>query len=174
VTSEGTNYVRYYSNDNAGNSEGVKNKTVNIDKTLPVVSVSITPDLQSVNVIASVSCSDDRSGCNESAYVLKIFENKTNSCPSDHASYDLPSPHKFSGRSWVCGAARDFAGNVNFSALVEFKNGDVNDDGKVDISDLTLVALNFGKTSGFDPVVDIVQNGEIDIYDVVFVASRFA
>jgi len=51
---------------------------------------------------------------------------------------------------------------------------DLNNDGVVDIEDLIIVAIDFGKTSGFDPIADVVQNGEIDIFDVVFVASRLS
>jgi len=54
--------------------------------------------------------------------------------------------------------------------------GDINNppDGVVDILDLTVVANDFGKTSNFDdPDSDTDGNGEVDIFDVVFVASRF-
>jgi len=43
----------------------------------------------------------------------------------------------------------------------------------VDILDLGIIATNFGKTSGFNPNADTDNSGEIDIFDVVFVASRF-
>jgi len=51
--------------------------------------------------------------------------------------------------------------------------GDLNNDGVVDVLDLTIVANNFGLTSGFDPRADTDSNGEVDIFDIVFVASRF-
>ncbi len=50
--------------------------------------------------------------------------------------------------------------------------GDLNNDGKVDIKDLIIVASNFGKTQ-FDPVVDTDSNGVINVLDIIFVASRF-
>jgi hypothetical protein len=50
---------------------------------------------------------------------------------------------------------------------------DLNNDGDVDILDLGIIAGDFGKTSGFDPRADVVPNNEIDVFDVVFVASRF-
>ncbi|MFH1237792.1 MAG: right-handed parallel beta-helix repeat-containing protein [Candidatus Aenigmatarchaeota archaeon] len=52
-------------------------------------------------------------------------------------------------------------------------SADLNDDGKVDISDLAIVAYNFGMKSGFDEKADTDDSGEIDIFDVVFVSSRF-
>ena len=51
--------------------------------------------------------------------------------------------------------------------------GDVNNDGCIDISDLAIVALDFGKKSGFDSRADIKNDGEIDIYDIVTVAKDF-
>jgi hypothetical protein len=50
---------------------------------------------------------------------------------------------------------------------------DLNNDGYVDILDLGIIAGDFGKTTGFNPKADVVPNGEIDVFDVVFVASRF-
>jgi hypothetical protein len=38
VTAEGTNFVRYYSIDNAGNTEAIRSATVVIDKSAPVIS----------------------------------------------------------------------------------------------------------------------------------------
>jgi len=52
--------------------------------------------------------------------------------------------------------------------------GDLNGDCSVTILDLAIIALDFGKRSGFDPRADTIVNSEIDIFDVVFVASRFS
>ena len=52
--------------------------------------------------------------------------------------------------------------------------GDISGDGVVDIEDLSLIAMDFGKTFGFNPKSDTDGDGEINIYDVVFVASRFS
>ena len=51
--------------------------------------------------------------------------------------------------------------------------GDINGDYSVTIDDLILVAIDFGKTSGFFYRVDTDNNTVIDIFDVVYVASRF-
>lgn len=51
--------------------------------------------------------------------------------------------------------------------------GDLNNDTKVNINDLIIVAINFGLTSGFDIEADTDNNNVIDIFDVVYVASRF-
>jgi len=53
--------------------------------------------------------------------------------------------------------------------------GDLNGDSKVDISDLVIVATNFGRTSGFDVRANVVSSSPevIDISDLSFVARRF-
>ena len=51
-------------------------------------------------------------------------------------------------------------------------DADINDDGKIDLSDLILVTTYFGQTTGYDSEADSDNNGLIDIYDVVYVASR--
>ncbi|NIP40592.1 MAG: hypothetical protein GTN39_03660 [Candidatus Aenigmarchaeota archaeon] len=43
----------------------------------------------------------------------------------------------------------------------------------IDIEDLSKVGLDFGKTSGFDPVCDINNDGEVDVFDLVVVAKDF-
>jgi hypothetical protein len=52
--------------------------------------------------------------------------------------------------------------------------GDLNDDSKVDVQDLIIVANDFGKTTGFNNYKsDTNSDNIVDIYDVVYVASRF-
>jgi len=52
--------------------------------------------------------------------------------------------------------------------------GDLNNNGKVDVSDIVIVASDFGKTSGFNNAKSDTNNDLIvDIFDVVYVASRF-
>ncbi|UCD07902.1 MAG: hypothetical protein JSW41_02970 [Candidatus Aenigmatarchaeota archaeon] len=53
------------------------------------------------------------------------------------------------------------------------EEADLNCDTDINILDLSMVTSEFGKTSGFDPILDMDKNGEIDIYDLVFVAGRF-
>ncbi|MCK4429252.1 MAG: hypothetical protein KAU95_02660, partial [Candidatus Aenigmarchaeota archaeon] len=43
-TTEGTNYLRYYSIDNAGNQENITTKTIKIDTTPPTTNATATPD----------------------------------------------------------------------------------------------------------------------------------
>jgi hypothetical protein len=54
--------------------------------------------------------------------------------------------------------------------------GDINGDGDVDINDLSFVGGHFGQKNThplWNATADVVANNEIDVYEVVFVASRF-
>ncbi len=54
--------------------------------------------------------------------------------------------------------------------------GDINIDYYIDVYDLAILSSHFGLTASdqfWNSTIDIVDNGEIDIYDLVFVASRF-
>jgi hypothetical protein len=53
---------------------------------------------------------------------------------------------------------------------------DINDDGKVDIMDIGIVALAYGSHNpdpGYDPAADIYYDGKVDIRDVSFTAIHF-
>jgi len=54
--------------------------------------------------------------------------------------------------------------------------GDINGDGKIDITDIAIVAIAFGtkpEDKKWDPRADLKPDGIIDIYDVVLVAVNF-
>lgn len=51
--------------------------------------------------------------------------------------------------------------------------GDVVEDDCVNILDLTLVATNFGLSSGFEPNADVNDDGVVNIFDLVLVALDF-
>lgn len=83
------------------------------------------------------------------------------------------------------GLTQDYAGNPvpqgngtdigahEFASGICSIEGDLNIDCKVNLLDLQVVTMDFGRTSGYDSRADIVVDGEIDIFDVVYVASRF-
>ena len=51
-------------------------------------------------------------------------------------------------------------------------NGDVNQDGIVNVLDIILVAQNLGQKSPSNPRVDVNKDGQVNILDLVFVAER--
>ena len=60
-----------------------------------------------------------------------------------------------------------------FSGILSYLMEDLNKDGHVNLLDLQIITMDFGRTSGYDQRADIIPNNEIDIFDVVYVASRF-
>ena len=64
-------------------------------------------------------------------------------------------------------------GAYEYVGSAEIIPGDLNRDGVVDIQDLIIVTSDFGKNSNYNPNADTDSNNIIDIFDVVFVASRF-
>jgi hypothetical protein len=101
ITTEGTTMVYYRSTDNAGNVESIKNQTVKIDKSSPIIIGSRTPapnanGWNDNNVTVHFDCSDSLSG----------LESCTpNSTISDEGANQL-----------VTGTATDNAGN--FASIV--------------------------------------------------------
>jgi hypothetical protein len=120
-------YVRYYSMDVAGNTEGVKvSGMMRIDKQAPTITMLGAPaDWTKNTQSASTSCSDGSgSGC----ATLKLYVSPTSvaTCPSTWSSYGSASPQSVTLHSWICAAANDSVGNTGYQTLpsnqaVEFK-----------------------------------------------------
>jgi hypothetical protein len=65
---------------------------------------------------------------------------------------------------------------ISVSSGGALPQGDINNDGDINLLDLGIVTSLFGLTSsdvGWNATADVIPNGEIDIFDLVFVASRF-
>jgi len=96
------------------------------DVTPPTVSViadpaSATTTWQNTDATATVSCSDTGTGCDTGSYKLKTYASTSTTCSTNYGDYTLTSPQTISSHLWVCGAAKDLAGNAGFSSPVEFK-----------------------------------------------------
>ncbi len=81
---ERINYVCYYSTDNAGNQEDTKCATVKIDKTPPETEITLDGMKQeegyySTDVIVTLACTDNASGCNATYYCISKSECTPNS-----------------------------------------------------------------------------------------------
>jgi parallel beta-helix repeat protein len=102
----------------------------------------------------------------------------TNNSPLINQGYDLGSlvPDDFNGVIRPQGAGYDIGAfeYIGSTPPPPSTPGDLNNDSKVDVQDLIIVANDFGKTSGFNnPKSDTNNDNIVDIYDVVFIASRF-
>jgi hypothetical protein len=97
---------------------------------------------------------------------------------SDWNHTDSPClPDNTTTRTWTktgsCEGGVTHPGNDTIACVYNQIEGDLDQDGDVDIDDLIIVTMDFGRTSGYDIRTDTIPSGEIDIFDVVFVASRF-
>ena len=104
-------------------------------------------------------------------------------------SEDTVSPYSVSwntatssdGSHIISALARDAAGNTGTSSVTVTVNntgaatpGDLNGDKVVNILDLNLVIIDFGKTSGFNPAVDTAAPfGTIDLFDVMVIVINW-
>ena len=123
ISTGGTTYFRYASKDNAGNVQVTQEKIVKIDKVNPTATLSPS-SLSSITVTKTAltinsGCSDSLSGCLESK--LYISTTPIVSCSVSYTDYILSSPQSITDRSYICVAAKDVAGNINYSSPVEFK-----------------------------------------------------
>lgn len=67
-------------------------------------------------------------------------------------------------------------GSSHVGIIGTWKSPDINNDGKIDISDVAYVAFRFGTVEGNPMYVvdaDLNNDGEIDILDVSYVAKYF-
>ena len=93
-----------------------------VDVTPPTVSVTGAPaSWQNTDATATVSCTDTGTGCDTGSYKLKTYTSNPGTCPTNYGDYNLTSPQTISSHLWVCGTAKDLAGNAGFSSPVEFK-----------------------------------------------------
>jgi len=80
----------------------------------------------------------------------------------------------FCGADAVCNGKTPGTNNCDVNCKSTVSPADINNDDKVDISDLLVVSTDFGKTSGLkNPKSDTNSDSIVDIFDIVFVASRF-
>jgi hypothetical protein len=71
-----------------------------------------------------------------------------------------------SGTAWDIGAY-EYTGDNSMML------GDVNLDGRVDILDIQAIVFDFGKTSSYNPNVDLNQDQTINLFDVMIVVKNW-
>ena len=85
----------------------------------------------------------------------------------DHVLLELiTDPGKDGGCDWAHWA------DLFITAKGVESNGDVNQDGIVNVLDIILVAQNLGQKSPSNPRVDVNKDGQVNVLDLVFVAER--
>lgn len=123
------------------------------------------------------SCNLIDDNCN-----VQIDENLTRSCSATHYGVcAIGTEVCFSGSYSGCPAPQteicDNGVDENCDNSDPFCQGDVYQEGSsfrcVDIFDLTLIANNFGLTSGFDPRANPNGDSVVNIFDLVIVARDF-
>jgi len=123
---DGSSHTIYFkATDDAGNvtgADGSKSLVIKKDVSGPTVTVTGNPaNWQNTDATATVSCTDTGSGCDTNSYKLKTYT-YSGTCSTTYSDYILSSPQTISSHLWVCGAAKDLAGNAGFSPnRVEFK-----------------------------------------------------
>ena len=93
------------------------------DTTAPTVGISGVPaDWTNADQTATVTCNDGSgSGCDAATYKIKTDSLNPGTCSTTYSDYTLSSPQTISSHLWVCGTAKDNAGNAGFSSPIEFK-----------------------------------------------------
>lgn len=125
---EGKHELRYRSSDVAGNTEVTKSTIVRLDFTKPQISVQ-KESISSETMNATVACTDERSGCNESSLSLYTAETSAFNCPTDPSRYNQGSTYDVNQHLWVCAIGKDQAGNWDDSSQpVEFSVGTLTTD----------------------------------------------
>lgn len=123
-TDEGVHFLRYRSEDVAGNTEDINSTAVKLDFTGPEILVNKEGNEGSGSVNATVFCNDNRSGCQASSLRLHKSESPLVQCPTDKGEYNETTPYSVEQHLWICGAGRDKAGNWDISAQpLEFSVG---------------------------------------------------
>ncbi len=119
ISTEGTSYFRYASQDNAGNTQTTVSKTVKIDTTVPITTVS---NINSNNTITStLTCTDTSgSGCSATYYCTDT----TNTC-TPTTLYTIPVVYSISDATYIRYYSIDFIPNTNStgSARIELRAG---------------------------------------------------
>lgn len=127
-STEGQNTLRYRSTDVAGNTEPIQEQDILLDFTPPQVAVQ-KESLSSEAMNATVSCTDGLSGCESSSSRLHVSETSALNCPTDQSRYNEGSTYEVNQHLWVCAAAKDEAGNWDYSNQpVEFSVGTLTTD----------------------------------------------
>jgi hypothetical protein len=153
------------------------------DTTAPNVSITAPTSGATVsgntNITATATDTGGSGMSRVEFYVDGSLKGTDSSSPSYSYSWDTTSASN--GAHSLTAKAYDGAGNVKTSSTVSVtvnntvaqKTGDVNGDGKVDITDLTIIANHFNQSVASRAQGDLNSDGVADIYDLTIVANHY-
>ena len=177
VSDEGITTIWYYSVNNNATSETVKNLTVKIDTT-PPASIS---DLQNITGTTWINWTwtnpTDADFNHTMVYLNGVLKKSTS-----NQYYNATG--LIANTSYEIGThTGDTYGNVNTTWVNQtaktvnnlIPRYDVNEDGKVDILDITIVAVqHYGETTNLPyPRYDVNADGKVDDLDITIVEQHF-
>ncbi|MGE7635380.1 glycine rich domain-containing protein [Bacillus paramycoides] len=126
ISDEGVHTLTYWSVDNAGNTEQFNTKTIKLDKTAPVLNISLDkttiwpPNHKMVPIIATINAFDGASGIN-SVVLTSITSNETlQSDDIQNANYNKPisgSTDSFKLRADRLGSGNGRIYTVTYTAM---------------------------------------------------------
>ena len=136
---------------------------------------SVIADFDQWKALSAPNCTFDPNTLTKDP-LFEDYENRDfhlkNLSPAIDSGVDVWFTSDFEGNPVPQGNGTDI-GAFEYQSVTCSIRADLNTDCAVNLLDLQIVTMDFGRTSGYDPRADTVLDGEIDIYDVVYVASRF-
>jgi hypothetical protein len=116
---------QYLVSDKDGNTVTyISASVVKIDTIPPTVTINnAPPNWTNATTPSNTICTDDSGGvgCDSSTVnMMKVYSSNPTTCSTAYSDYTF-GVQAISSHVWVCGAAKDMAGNIGFSAPVEFK-----------------------------------------------------
>ncbi|UCD07425.1 MAG: hypothetical protein JSW41_00365 [Candidatus Aenigmatarchaeota archaeon] len=144
---------------------------------------TVTDD-QELGMVELLRTEDDNGQPNASRWYTLLGKSQLVNGTMDSGSFTDTPP---GGRFWYLLNVTDNESNWNQSQAIMITrsvvirsgynvSGDINNDGFVNIMDLSIISLNFGKIQtdqDWNDTADLIPDGEIDIYDLVYICSRF-
>jgi len=174
-----TTTLKYFARDQAGNMEAVKTQRYIIDRSGPTGTIAISGGgtrTNGITVTLDLSASDAMSGISQ----MQLSDDGTNwSNPEAYStskSWTLPVGD---GVKTIYVKFRDTVGNWSnaFTTTVTLVTGDLNSDGKVDLSDAILIMQAISGAATDRPIskaADLNGDGKIGMAEVIYILQKAA
>jgi hypothetical protein len=169
--SDGIGDVPYFISQNHTDRYPLMNRW---DSSVPFACFTCIPYRPWVNesVLLEVSCSYQ--SCDVVGYEWNFDDGNITTVkqPTIYHNYDRPARHNVTLKVIV---NETFGITTNQTIMVCYRT-DLNVDEKVDIEDITIVAIAFGSRAGdqkYNELADLDQNGEVNIIDISMVAKDY-